>query len=65
VRLYVKPKTKAHNSAAELLRLYGIETVLQTDEQGSYFDATPPEYWSEKRKQVFQSAIELRGELKL
>ena len=58
MRLYVKPKTKFHDSAAELLRLYGIEPVLKTDEHGSYFDATPPEYWGERRKQLFQLALE-------
>jgi hypothetical protein len=60
VRLYVKPKSKAHDSAAELLRLYGIKPVLQKDERGSYFDATPPEHWGEKRKEKFKSAIQQR-----
>jgi hypothetical protein len=58
MRLYVKPKTKGYHSAAEFLRLHGIDPVLKRDEQGSYLDATPPEYWGERRKRVFESAIE-------
>jgi hypothetical protein len=58
MRLYVKPKTQAYDSAVAILRLYGLHSVLQEDEQGTYFDMTPPEFWKKRRKLVFQRAVE-------
>ena len=57
-RLYVKPKTKAHYLATDYLRLYGIKPELLTDKKGTYFDVTPPPYWSKYRRERFQAGLD-------
>lgn len=58
MRLYVKPNTKAYDVAVEVFRVYGISPALQKDDRGSYFDVTPPDYWTKYRKEKFKSALE-------
>ena len=57
MRLYVKPNTKSYDVAVRILRLYGITRELQKDDRGSYFDVTPPDYWTKHRKERFNSAL--------
>ncbi len=56
--LYVKPNTKAHLAAVEVLRSYGIDTVLQEDQRGKFLDVTPPAHWQDSRRARFEEAIE-------
>ena len=58
MRLYVTPETKQERDVLDVMRLYGLPLVIETDELGTYVDLTPPPYWSGRRKQMFNAAID-------
>jgi hypothetical protein len=56
-RFYVNPKSKTHDAASAHLRLYGLNLDLKQDADGTYFDVTPPDYWTKKRKEQFEAGL--------
>jgi hypothetical protein len=57
MRLYIIPSTKGGRGVVDFLRLYGLPTVIETDNDGAYIDLTLPDYWSEVRQRTFNEAI--------
>ena len=58
MRLYITPNTRQERDVLDMMRLYGLPTVVETDDRGTYVDITPPEYWIELRKRAFKVAID-------
>ena len=59
IRLYIKPKTRAHDVAAAYLRRHGILPELMIDDRDwTYFDVTPPVRWSKNRQEEFRAGLD-------
>ena len=62
-RLYVTPNSDEERAVLDVLQLYGLPRIINSDEHGMYIDLTPPAHWAANRNRKFRQAIDhVRGE---